>query len=428
MVSYPINVGVFPCGSEVGLEIYRSLSTSRHFQLIGLSSLSDNGRVHYKNYDSSLPMISDSSFIEMLNEVISKWGIKFLIPAMDEAGYMLAKHTEILCCEVVYPEIEVAKILRRKTLMYSKLHKIIPVPQTYELGEVGVNDLPVFVKPDIGYGGRGTFLARDIQELQVAINKSDKESLICEYLPGEELTVDCFSSREFNILFAGPRTRSRVRMGISVETKTVSNLKLVEYANRISNCLGMKGAWFFQVKRSESGEFKLLEVAGRVSGSMALYRGLGVNFILLDLFQRLGERIVIPEFRFRDALLSRGLSCNLLMDIDFKVVYCDLDDCLILNGQVNTKLLRFLFDCINRQKKVVLLTKHAADLYLTLKRYRISEFWDEIVHIDKEDMKYEYVSGKECIFIDDSYKERVLVWENCGIPVFSPDAVELLIT
>jgi hypothetical protein len=43
------NVLVFPCGSEIGLEVYRSLKHSIHFNLIGANSVDDHGRVVFVN-------------------------------------------------------------------------------------------------------------------------------------------------------------------------------------------------------------------------------------------------------------------------------------------------------------------------------------------------------------------------------------------
>ena len=41
---------VFPCGSEIALEIYRSLKYSIHFELVGASSIDDHGKFVYKEY------------------------------------------------------------------------------------------------------------------------------------------------------------------------------------------------------------------------------------------------------------------------------------------------------------------------------------------------------------------------------------------
>ena len=51
--------------------------------------------------------------------------------------------------------------------------------------------------------------------------------IVCEYLPGEEYTVDCFSDREHGLLFAGARVRRRTRNGISVNTAPVASRSAV---------------------------------------------------------------------------------------------------------------------------------------------------------------------------------------------------------
>ena len=63
------NILVFPCGSEIGLEIYRSLRYSIHFNLIGASSVEDHGRFVYENYIGGLPYITDSNFIDAIREI-----------------------------------------------------------------------------------------------------------------------------------------------------------------------------------------------------------------------------------------------------------------------------------------------------------------------------------------------------------------------
>jgi len=51
---------VFPCGSEIGLEINKALGHSIHFELIGASSVpSNHGKFVYKNYIEGIPYIDD---------------------------------------------------------------------------------------------------------------------------------------------------------------------------------------------------------------------------------------------------------------------------------------------------------------------------------------------------------------------------------
>jgi len=88
----------------------------------------------------------------------------------------------------------------------------------------------------------------------------------------------------------------------------------------------------------------------------------------------------------------------------------------------------FLYQCHNKNKKVVLLTKHAYDIRDTIKLYRIpSNLFDEIIHMKPDDEKYQYINNKNAIFIDNYFFDRRSVYEQCGIPVFDVDAIPSLI-
>ena len=52
-----INVLVFPCGSEIGLEVHNALKFDKHINLYGLSSVSSHGRMVYKNYIEESPLL-----------------------------------------------------------------------------------------------------------------------------------------------------------------------------------------------------------------------------------------------------------------------------------------------------------------------------------------------------------------------------------
>ena len=46
----PINVLVFPCGSEIGLEIHAALRHAKDIRLHGASSVDDHGEFAYRRY------------------------------------------------------------------------------------------------------------------------------------------------------------------------------------------------------------------------------------------------------------------------------------------------------------------------------------------------------------------------------------------
>ena len=74
-----INVLVFPCGSEIGLEIHNAIKYDKHINLYGLSSTSSHGRMVYKNY------IEGISFIHLQNEdVVRHEIVQKIVAAYDQ--------------------------------------------------------------------------------------------------------------------------------------------------------------------------------------------------------------------------------------------------------------------------------------------------------------------------------------------------------
>jgi carbamoylphosphate synthase large subunit len=422
----PIKVAVFPCGSEVGLEINRSLRYARHFTLIGLNSMADHGRMVFDHYYGDLPSFKEPGFIAELTRIVRKEGIRFLIPAMDEVAAVLKRSEAELGCEVVCASTEVMEVLISKSATYQRLSGIVPVPKRYHGYEEILAHLPVFSKPDVGYGSRNVALIE--REEQLKKRWAEREGLLfLEYLPGEEYTVDCFSDPEHKVLYTGPRTRRRIRMGISVNTLPASIDGVEEMAQKISGALKLQGTWFFQLKRNVDGALVLLEVASRLAGSMALNRLKGVNFVLLELFQRLGYPISIELNTLHPVELERAFDCKLLTTHLYDTVYVDFDDCLVIRGQLNTVLLRFLFQQVNAGKKIILITKHDGDLPQKLRALRIAELFDQIIHIKQGEDKYRHMKEGGAIFIDDSHIERLHAATNRHVIAVAPDIIDALI-
>ncbi|MCK4828194.1 carbamoylphosphate synthase large subunit short form, partial [bacterium] len=107
------NVLVFPCGSEIGFELFRSLSSSTHVKLFGASSVSSNhGKYLYENYIEGLPYVDDPEFIDALNRIIDEHEIDFLFPAHDSVVLSFAVHQQKLNCKVIVSSVETCRICR----------------------------------------------------------------------------------------------------------------------------------------------------------------------------------------------------------------------------------------------------------------------------------------------------------------------------
>ena len=420
-----IRIGVFPAGSEVALEINRALKDIRQISLVGLSSTDDYGDAAFDAIIKGLPFLGEKTFISKIASVVREKQLDFLVPAMDEVAYVLKSHEAELGCEVVYADLSTAEILRRKSATYEMLHDYIPIPKVFSLKDGSVSEFPIFTKPDIGYGSHKEKKLQTRDEARNHYFKHHHSHIYLEYLPGEELTIDCFTDAQCDLLFCGPRIRSRIRQGISVASKPVPlSAEIDQIAHVIAKQLQLKGCWFFQLKKAQCGTYKLLEVASRVSGSMAMYRMIGVNFILLDIYQRLGLDVSVPKTIKGDFRIERAFDVKLVGSYDMDSLYIDLDDCLINESGVNIKAVSFVYACINKGYPVYLVTRHAHDLQETLQKYRLQNIFNQVFHITDGSPKHKVIKHAKAIFVDDSFQERVAVAKALDIRVLAVDMLD----
>jgi hypothetical protein len=398
---------VFPCGSEVGLEIHRCLRNSKHFELYGASSVKDHGRFVY-DFCTEVPHVSDPDFLEEIKFVCTVKKIDYILPAHDDA-------LEALCDfpNVVTSPPETVRICRSKTSTYRHLPDLAP---DY------ANDYPCFVKPDKGQGSKGAEIAYSREDVWRIRDKNNGDIVTREYLPGPEFTVDCFTDRFGKLRFCEGRSRDRIKNGISVETKRVERPEFRQFAENICERLTMRGAWFFQVKERANGELKLLEIAPRIAGSSGLWRAYGVNLVELSLWDAVEKDV---DFIFQDigATMSRALDCKIGFDYRVKSVYCDFDDCLLFeDNRINAPLYAYLLDCAKNGIYVCIVSRDAA-------RYESLNMPFDIKRItDRSIGKSTVINPDGAIFIDDSFAERKEVHNTLGIPVFGLDAIGALLT
>ena len=418
---------VFPCGSEIGLEIHAALKYSTHVELWGGASVEDHGRFLYKNYIGNMPSVNESDFIESINDIVKTYQIDLIFPAHDSVVLALAEHENIIDAKLITSGEKVCAICRSKRKTYDLLRDTEFVPQQFE-NYSEVSNFPVFVKPDIGQGSNGALKIETAEELEYALLK-DKSLLVLEYLPGREYTVDCFTDRHGNLRFCGQRERVRIKAGISVNSKiTETSSEVDRIAECINSRLAFRGAWFFQIKKDKLGKFKLLEASPRIAGTMSVYRNLGINFPLLSVFDHLGYDVSITKNNYQ-LEVDRAFTNRYSIDLDYNRVYIDFDDTIFDGNSVNEYVVMFIYQCLNESKELVLLTKHNKDIYQTLKKIRLdASVFHRIEHIGKDDKKYCYIDTEiKSIFVDDSFAERNEVKERCGIATFDLDSLESLI-
>ena len=420
------NILVFPAGTEIAFEIHDALKNSKFVRLFGATSVPCHAEFVFQTCVTGLPFVDDpDELIPALNRVIDAYGIDYVYPAHDSALLRFSEERDALHAKVVASARETVGICRSKTRTYRFLSGAPYLPAFYGSPDE-IPGYPVFIKPAVGQGSQGARIIRDRSHLEEALSEG-QEYTICEYLPGEELTVDCFTDRHGSLLVVSPRSRERIRAGIAVRSR---NLPLTEdlqsIAEDINRRLSFNGAWFFQVKKNAAGQFRLLEIAPRIAGTMGLTRNLGINMPLLTLYNFWGIDVSLIPNR-EDLLLDRAFISRFRTDISYSSVYVDFDDTLIVRGKVNAFLMMFLYQAFNQGKRLCLLTRHSTDIFSDLEKACIpASLFSEIIRLDEAGAKTDYIAP-DSIFIDDSFSERKRVRDALGIPVFDLDMVESLI-
>lgn len=422
------NVLIFPAGSGCGPNIYQSLKYNLHFEAFGISMREDHtGFIFPKDRLRVSPafQIADESFWPSFEQILSEWNIQYIIPTHDTIARYLMENQDKINAVVVCSPLETAEIAEDKFLTYERLKDRWYYPRVFNPNEPIT--FPVFLKPAVAAGAKGTVKADDQQSIDVAIS-DNPNLLICEYLPGEEYTVDCFTNSERELLFMGARTRERITQGVAFLSKRVELTPEIEaIAHDLNETFHFRGAWFFQVKENAAGELRLMEFSVRQAGTMAFYRQLGVNFTALSLFDFMGlpVKVVCNDL---DLVLDRGTETLYDINYEYDTLYLDFDDTLIVNGKVNTAVVRLVYQSINRGVKVVLLTKHVGDLDASLAKNRLhASMFDEIILLEPNANKADHIKHNHAIFVDNYFPERMHVHKTCGIPVFDVDAVECLL-
>ena len=417
-----INVLVFPAGEINSIELHDALSTCVNIELFGASSIDRHGGYVFKNYISNVPMINAPDFFQKFNELIRKYNIEIIFPTHDTVAMFFAENRDRINAKIIAADKITSEICRDKEKTYEILKGEDFLPEIYK----EINSYPVFIKPKEGQGAVGAKLVKsekDIPDVDL------KDYVICEYLPGEEYTVDCFTNFQGELKVISPRSRNRLLAGVCVSGKTEELADEIKHiAERINSKLKFNGLWWFQIKKDVNGKWKLLEISTRCAGTMCLTRAKGLNLPLLSVYNALGYDVKACPNNVQ-ITMDRTLISRYKIDYEYDTVYFDFDDTLIINNKVHLPAIRFLYQCRNAGKKVVLLTKHEKNILKTLEQFAISEkLFSKIVCISLDDEKSNYINPLEQpIFVDNAYQEREKVREKFNIPVFDVDGLEVLL-
>ena len=380
------NILIIPCATQIGVEQFYSLLYNKHFKIWGASH-----NVSDELYDNFIHLKNEINSPEFINEVIDcvkNLSIDIILPAHDEINFILKKNN-FLDKKIPGSTKDVVSLTRFKSLTYELLIKDTKlkkhIPEFFKIDNK-------FLKPDKGQGSRGTFKITDTY-------------LVCENLPGDEYTIDCFSDLNSKLIFVSGRHRKVIENGISEETSIIYNKLFNKIAELINLNIKFVGAWFFQLKTDFTGNLKILEVSPRIAGGSNINRLNGVNLTQLNLYQFLGNNVTIYPQNIVKSIKRKSPKFNL----KFNRIFLDYDDTYIF--------VKNIIESLNTEIIIVTRSKIIIDVPYQVIYVKNTELKSDIIN---------KIGTHDSIFIDDSFKEREDVLLNCGIPCISIEDVNFL--
>lgn len=410
---------VLNCGTLASTDINMSLRYNDEFEIWGASTNKNHGEYVYEKYIDDIPNISNEKFIEVLNKKIEEYNFKFIIAPHEDLAVFLQEHKNEIKAIIVCSEYETALLCRYKSKTYEKMKDYDFIPKTFRKAEV--KEYPVFVKKDNDQGERHAYKVETREELNLYASSNDM--IICEYLPGEEVTIDCFTNKDGKLLYCNPRAADRMLSGIDVHARRIELSDEIKYiAESLNKEINFRGFWFFQIKKDINGKFKLLEIATRLAGAFALNKSLDVNLPLMALKDFDGQDV---EILFNDIKVEvdKQFFSKFLMDIEYEEVYIDFESCFENIKIINTLLIMYIYQCVNKNKKITLVTDDEnIDLLLEEKKINKNVFSKIIKFTNLK----ESINNK-AIFISNNENLKNKLRKEKNIYCFSTNSVEALI-
>lgn len=330
------------CGAFFMPGFFRCLKENheRNIRIVGCD-LSDDALTNSLFVDKyyQVPRYTDCHYVDALLDICKKENVNVFFPHISmELPYILDRMADFenAGVKVAISDKETLATANCKYHLYEFMNeKGLTVPQYFlvdssetlrkRIGELGFPKRPVCVKMTENSGSRGVRIVRaDISKSVLFMH--DKPSsmnvtldemceildgcnpmptiMAMEFLPGVEYTVDLLADHGKTLYIAGRRntTSSMSIAQTSVVEKKDSAYKLCE---DIVCELNLDGNIGFDFMLDENDTPWLTDLNPRVTATIILYAGAGMNFPYLRVKQLLGEELPKIELKYGTKLVRK---------------------------------------------------------------------------------------------------------------------------
>jgi len=303
------------------------LNNERKIKIVGVdSSLETSVGVGMVDEAYQIPSAKEETFIETILEICRKEKIDVIIPLVTMELFVFSKNKQLFKDNNIIVQVsdfEQLNIANNKyNLMQFCKENNVPYPEFYIVKSIdefkekakmlGYPKKKICFKPPVSNGLRGFRIINDsTDKMDSLINEKPNsiyigydeflqiakdanyfpELLLMEFLPGDEFSVDVMVDNG-KCHCAMPRSRDKIKMGISFVGTTIEDNEIIEYSKKLVEELKLNGNIGLQFKRDTNGTPKIIESNPRVQGTIVLCTASGYNMVYNSVKAALGEELI----------------------------------------------------------------------------------------------------------------------------------------
>lgn len=329
-----INVLSSACGAFFMPGFFKCLKSNgeRDIRIVGVDMSDDKVAMELlvdKYY--RVPAYTSPDYVDIMIDICKRENIDIFFPHISmELPYIAARIEEFneIGVRVAMSDLETLNIANSKLKLYEFMKaRGLKVPRYFfvdsseslckHINELGYPSKPVVVKMTENSGSRGVRIIRaDLSKSDLFMHQKPSsmfvtlkemcsiidecspvpEMMAMEYLPGVEYTVDLLADKGKTLFIAGRRNTTS---NLSIAQTSVVEKKDDAYdiCRKITEALELDGNIGFDFMLDENDTPWLTDLNPRITATIILYAGAGLNLPYLRVKQLLGEQL--PDFNIK---------------------------------------------------------------------------------------------------------------------------------
>ena len=304
----------------------------RKLKIIGIDMVKDPFLGNLIDGYYQVPAYTDKKYVDTLLEICKKEKIDIFFPHISMELPIILKRIDDfknLGVKVAITNNNTLNIANNKLKLYEYMkEKGLDIPKYYEIKnsndlkesakKLGFPEVPVVVKVTESSGSRGVRIVKNnisraeiflhqkpnsfnilMEDMCKTIDECENlpDTIVMEYIPGCEYTVDLLADHGKTIYIAGRRNYES-SMSIAMATYTEKKEEAYELCKNIVSLLELDGNIGFDFMLDENDNPILTDLNPRITATIILYKEAGLNLPYLRVKQLLNENLPEVDLKY----------------------------------------------------------------------------------------------------------------------------------